>query len=97
MLFLLVVIKALQTQLIPKALGKGLVVREQYIKHLHNSFIWLAPVDLEHQVIHVPDILHPATSEHVRLLDMLVGLNAKLLDPPEKLQELVLVVSNVIR
>jgi len=97
LLLLLVVVKALQTQFIPKALGQGLVVREQYIKHFHNSFVWLAPVNLEHQVIHVPNILHPATGEHVRLLDMLVRLNSKLLDPPEKLQELVLVVSNVIR
>ena len=73
------------------------LVWEQDVEDLHDGFVWSDTINLEHEVVHVAHILHPATREQVWLLDVLVGFHAENLDTLKEIYELNLVVADVVR
>lgn len=90
-------VKASKAQFVTLALRKSLLIGEQDVEHLHHCLIWPAAINLQHEVVKIPHVLHPAACEHVWLLDVLERLDTKDLDSLQVLNKLGLVVPNVVR
>ena len=95
-LLLTIAVKSGQSELVTLASRQRLAVREEDIENFHDGFIRAHSIYLKHEVIQVSNILHPASSEEIRLFDVLERLYTKLLNAFQIFNQFGLVISNVI-
>ena len=69
----------MEGEFVSSTMWKRLIVWEEDVKNLHNGFVRLGSIDLQHEVVHVSHILHPRTSEQVGFLNVLIGRHSELL------------------
>jgi len=81
---------------VPLSERKRLWVREQDVEYLHASLVWIGSIDLEHQVVKVANVFHPASCVEIRLLLEHKALNSEVLDPSQQFHKTHLVVLHIV-